>query len=199
MKYCSLAVMEKRKRDGCQWGLCRIAGVMLCVIYKAYIWQHIWHLSKEAWGCLCIWQCRQWWFKGDKYLAVARKEWYKESERGWKRRPKEWKKKKKNTWRLHLGRPSQTNEAIKKCETSAVQSARQCNVVHKHNVGRRVVEEEEEWGNLSQSRQRMMSRAWLWWRAKNFWVQRETLNLTAAWTSDLSPLWSERETRLIMW
>lgn len=53
-------------------------------------------------------------------------------------------KKKKTTWRLHLGRPSQTNEAIKKCETSAVQSARQCNVVHKHNVGRRVVEEEEE-------------------------------------------------------
>lgn len=25
MKYCSLAVMEKRKRDGCQWGLGSIA------------------------------------------------------------------------------------------------------------------------------------------------------------------------------
>lgn len=63
-------------------------------------------------------------------------------------------------WRLRWGRTSQTNEAIKKCETSAVRSARQGKVVHKHNGGRRVEEEdEEERGNLSPGRQRVMSRA----------------------------------------
>lgn len=68
--------------------------------------------------------------------------------------------KKQNWWRPRWGRTNQTNEAVKKCETSAVPSARQCNMVQKRN-GCRVEEEEEEeeGGNLSLSRQRVMSRA----------------------------------------
>lgn len=61
---------------------------------------------------------------------------------------------------LRRGRTSQTNEAIKKCETSAVRGARQGKVVHKHNGGRRAEEEdEEEEGNLSPSKEQVMSRA----------------------------------------
>lgn len=47
-------------------------------------------------------------------------------------------KKEKNTWTPFFSRSSQTNEAIKKCETSAVQSARQRSTVHKHNGGQKV-------------------------------------------------------------
>lgn len=48
------------------------------------------------------------------------------------------KKKEKNTWTPFFSRSSQTSEAIKKCETSAVQSARQHCTVHKHNSGHRM-------------------------------------------------------------
>lgn len=54
--------------------------------------------------------------------------------RGEKRHKKKGKQK-KNTWTLFFGRTSQTNEAIKMCETSAVQSARRCSTAHKHNCG----------------------------------------------------------------
>lgn len=74
-------------------------------------------------------------------MAVAREERYKWSERMKNKTQKKWKK--QNWWRLRWGRTNQTNEAIKKCETSAVRSARQCNMVHKRN-GCRVEEEEEE-------------------------------------------------------
>lgn len=47
-------------------------------------------------------------------------------------------KKEKNTWTPFFARSSQTNETIKKCETSAVQSARQRSTVHKHDSGHRV-------------------------------------------------------------
>lgn len=55
-----------------------------------------------------------------------------------RKRPKNGKKKKENTWTPFFTRSSQTNEAIKKCETSAVQSARRHSTVHKHNSGHRV-------------------------------------------------------------
>lgn len=70
-------------------------------------------------------------------------------------------KKKENTWTPFFTRSSQTNEAIKKCETSAVQLARRHSTVHKHNSGHGVEGEgmagpgecnAEEWrgeGNLS--------------------------------------------------
>lgn len=50
------------------------------------------------------------------------------------------KKKRKNTWITFSTSSSQTNEAIKKCETSAVQSARLNSIVHRHNSGYRVAE-----------------------------------------------------------
>lgn len=43
------------------------------------------------------------------------------------------KKKRENTWTPFFTWSSQTNEAIKKCETSAVQSARRYSTVYKHN------------------------------------------------------------------
>lgn len=55
-----------------------------------------------------------------------------------KKGKKKEKRKRKNTWTPFFSRSSQTNEAIKKCETSAVQSARQRSTVHKHNSGQRV-------------------------------------------------------------
>lgn len=79
--------------------------------------------------------------KGGKYLAVARKERVtcgkegdseKERKKGKRQKKRE---KRENTWTPFFTRSSQTNEAIKKCETSAVQSARRHSTVHKHNGG----------------------------------------------------------------
>lgn len=51
------------------------------------------------------------------------------------------------------GRTSQTREAIKKCETSAVRSARQGTVVRKHNGGRGAEEEERGGARKSEPEQ----------------------------------------------
>ena len=45
--------------------------------------------------------------------------------------------KKENTCTPVFTRSSQTNEAVKECETSAVQTARQHSTLHKHNSGPR--------------------------------------------------------------
>lgn len=58
------------------------------------------------------------------------------NEEGKKTKKKE--REKKNTWTPFSTGSSQTNEAIKKCETSALHSARQRSTVHKHNGGHRV-------------------------------------------------------------
>lgn len=55
-----------------------------------------------------------------------------------KKKGSEKKKWGENTWTPVFAGSGQTNEAIKKCETSAVCSARQRSTVHKHNSGHMV-------------------------------------------------------------
>lgn len=76
-------------------------------------------------------------FEYGKYLAVAKGEWDSEKEEKEKDK-KEGVKEEKNTWTFFFICSSPTNEAIKMCETSVMQSARQRSTVHKHNSGLRV-------------------------------------------------------------
>lgn len=113
MKYCSLAVMGKRKRDGCQWGKSGLhsRGDAMRHIYtqSLYMTKHDWRyvtaVSREARGYLRVHgnvdkKKTVMMLIGGKYLAVAREEWHEgktETVRktGRKGKKKKWSKKKK--------------------------------------------------------------------------------------------------------
>lgn len=136
MMYCSLAVMEKRKRDVCQWSTqlrCCYASQQSYI--DTYIWlkAHDSTTGKQRETPLSMWRC-------DKYLVVA-----KDERRGWKmetvteiKQTGRKKRGQKETHGLFWSRLSETNEAVEMCETSAVQRARQRSRVHKHRTVRRL-------------------------------------------------------------
>lgn len=68
----------------------------------------------------------------------GKKETVRKKEKVKKEKKKKVKTKRKNTWTPFSTRSSQTNESIKKCETSAGQNARQRSKVCTHNGGHTV-------------------------------------------------------------